>query len=195
MSANSRQEPLIRRFGSDETIRWSPRMGDFALWVRCNSVLDADNKEGWTIADYWQFRDGDYLTISNREQDLPAWFLLSWEEVSGTLCRQICDRMNAGEPPTEPMDGPNIWRPCGGDRLVLVRPSAGAQPILEILDLATCALVLGETSRPSLANVLEFGAPIGEHSKADAITCRYGFEAAVALGIPQTMSVEWSFGG
>lgn len=76
-------QPLVAcPFGDDTTIRWSTRAGEYLLWVAASSVLTADRESSWTIADFWQMRDRDFVTITNRWPDVPGWFTLRPLEVA-----------------------------------------------------------------------------------------------------------------
>lgn len=184
-----------RTFSDDETVRWSCRAGEFVLWVTAKSFLASDCPSGWTIRDFWQMRDGDFVTFTNRRADLPVWFELYPTETSGRAGSEMMKRLNADYRPKEPMDAPNIWRVKAGDRLVWVRTSDSRQPVREILNFLSCALVVGESSTPSSDTPVLFGAPEGnEFPPADAVAVRAGFEAAAALGMPREFAPEWKFG-
>lgn len=139
-------------------------------------------------------RDGDFVTITNRWADLPAWFKLHPNEVSDTAAFEMMKRLNAGYKPTEPLNSPNIWRVKAGDRLVWVTTS-DSSPVKEILDFGQCALVLGDNAAVSWDGISLFGAPDAkELTPAAALASRTGFKAAVALGVPRELSEDWRFG-
>ena len=61
---------------------------------------------------------GAFVTITNRWQDFPAWFDLHPTEVTNSLMGWMRSRIEARDYPEEPIEGPNIWRVQGGDRIV-----------------------------------------------------------------------------
>jgi hypothetical protein len=75
----------------DTTFRRSPNAGDFLLWVRCANSLC--NPPEFVVVDFWEFREGDSLLITNREEDYPV--------------------------PLEDMEegGPSLWKVLPGDRI------------------------------------------------------------------------------
>lgn len=193
--STSSQIPSAKSLGEDQTVRWSCRAGEFALWVSTDSPLTSHHLSGWSIREFWQMRDGDFLTITNRSEDLPVWFDLHPLEVANREVRKMSRRIDAGYNPQEAMDGPNIWRARAGDTLVLVTTQSLQSPVREILALRACVLVVGETTNPSPESF--FGAPSGDKPTAtdtEAFAMRAGFEAAAALGAPRTWSPEWRFG-
>ena len=190
------ETPLSSRtFDSDETVRWSCRAGEFVLWVGTGSFLASDQASAWTIRDFWQMRDGDLVTITNRLADLPGWFELYPTEAAGRASFEMMKRLNAGYRPIAPMDGQNIWRVKAGDRLVWVMTSNPRKPVREILSFRVCGLVVGENSTPSSNTSILFGAPQGsELPPADAVAMRAGVDAAATLGMPREFAPEWMFG-
>lgn len=165
------------------------------LWVGADSFLMADRASAWAIRDFWQMRDGDYLTITNRWADLPVWFELHPLEVADRAATEIMKRLVAGHKPKEVMDGPNLWRAKTGDRLVWVSLADSANAVKELLNFRACALVLGENSNSTSEGIVAFGAPEGEElPPAAAAATRAGFDAAVALGVPREFAPEWRFG-
>ena len=182
-------------FCRDETVRWSCRIGELVLWVGTDSFLSADRASAWDIRDFWEMRDGDFVTITNRWADLPAWFELNPIETADAAAFEMMKRLKAGYRPKEPMDGPNIWRPKAGDRLVWVTTKDARQPVREILTLRTCAVAIGENPKPSSEALLFFGVQQNnEMTPAYTAAGRAGFEAAVAIGIPREFVAEWRFG-
>jgi hypothetical protein len=176
------------------TVRWSCRAGEYVLWVGTDSILTSNQKSAWTIRDFWQMRDGDLVTITAKWADLPEWFELHPSEVAGKAAIEMKMRLDEGYRPDEPMDGPNIWRAKAGDRLVWVTASAPSQPIVELLDLRTCVLAVGESSAVSLEQFI-FGAPESDEAPpAHVAAARAGFDAAVGLGAPRVFAPEWTFG-
>jgi hypothetical protein len=88
------------------------------------------------------------VTITNRWQDFPPWFDLHPLEVSGQFIPWMKQRMEACDYPEEPIDGPNIWRVKGGDRVVWVGLPRSEQTsvdgVLGIVDCPAAVVVLGE---------------------------------------------------
>ncbi len=187
--------PSPRILGRDKTVRWSCRAGEFVLLVRTNSFLTSDRPSAWKLRDFWQMRDGDFVTITNRWADLPPWFQLYTSEVAGAAVYRMIERLNAGYKPTAPMEGPNIWRARAGDRLVWVTTKDPRQPVRELLDLHACVAAIGENSTPSFQGIATFGAPAsGDPNPEEAAAIRVGFAAAAGLGVPRTFTPEWGFG-
>jgi hypothetical protein len=139
-------------------------------------------------------RDGDFVTVTNRWADLPAWFKLHPVEVADSAAFEMTKRLNAGYKPTEPMNCANIWRVKAGDRLVWVAAS-DSNPVKEVLEFRHCALVLGENSALSWEEIASFGAPEGNELPSTAASAmRTGFKTAFALGVPRVFSEDWKFG-
>lgn len=46
---------------------------------------------------------------------------------AGTLAYWMMKKINAGYQPSEPCDGPNVWKVFAGDRLVRVGPTRAGQ--------------------------------------------------------------------
>lgn len=101
------------------TLRWACRKGDFIFWAKFQGIFSSRGNE-FQIADIWQLRDGNFVTITNRHADLPEWFDLHPSEVSGRLVYWMQKRLDEGHQPQEPIDGPNIWRVLAGDRIAWV---------------------------------------------------------------------------
>jgi hypothetical protein len=65
--------------------------------------------------------DGYHVTITNRREDLPAWFGLHPTEVCNRRALKMAARIEAGDQyPEKPLDGPNLWRLKSGDRLAWI---------------------------------------------------------------------------
>jgi hypothetical protein len=60
---NTLMKPTV--FGSDSTVRWSCRAGDYVLWVRYTSFWTASERQ-FEVPDFWAMKDGDWITITNR---------------------------------------------------------------------------------------------------------------------------------
>jgi hypothetical protein len=191
-----KDELAVRTFHSDETVRWSCRTGELVIAVSAKSLFSDNQESGWTIRDFWQMRDGDFVTITNRWMDLPVWFELHPLEVANRAAYEMMKRLKEGYKPKERFDGPNIWRIKSGDRLAWVSYDHGTSAVREIVDFRNCALALGETSNPSLFASLTYGAPDDTELPATIVDAlRAGFTQAVALGGLRVFTDEWKFGG
>ncbi len=190
-------ERVMMAFGRDTTVRWPCRRGDFVLWLQPGSPLGRPSLD---MPDFWEMRDGDFITITNRGSDLPSWFEVHPSEVRDALAHAVMDKLNAGwQPPDEPMDGPHLWRLRAGDRVVWVGDSRPGQEaangILAILDFRECAIAIGETNRTGLLDFIGFGSlSTPELSPQGVRRCQVGVEAARSLGAPRNWSPEWSIG-
>lgn len=193
-SSSSEQAPIRRKVNNDATFRLAVRSGDYLLWVATESPFGADSESAWTIRDFWQLRDGDSVLMTNRWVDLPGWFDLHPLEVAGRAVSEMTKRLAEGYNSSEPLEGPNVWRVKAGDRLVWITVSGPSGSVREIFDFSSCALVLGENSRGMELGML-FGVPDdGDPPFNVTSMMRKGFEAAVCLGTPRSVSTEWLFG-
>jgi hypothetical protein len=193
-NSTNEQAPAQRQVGNDATLRLSVRNGDYLLWIATDSPFQSDSESAWTIRDFWQLRDGDSVTMTNRWVDLPAWFDLHPLEVAGQAVGEMMKKLEQGFKPSGPLDGPNIWRAKAGDRIVWITVTSSRGGIREVFDFSSCALVLGETNR-EIAMGTCFGAPdAGDPPREMTSVMRKGFEAAARLGMPRTFSPEWLFG-
>jgi hypothetical protein len=165
------------------------------IWVATDSFLTSNRPSAWTIRHFWQMRDGDFVTITNRWADLPVWFELHPSEVADAAAFEMMKRLSAGYRPKAPMDGPNIWRAKAGDRLAWVTTRDTRQPVREILDLAACVVAIGENATPSSDGIIGFAAPTrSELPPPEAAAMRAGFDVTAALGVPRVFAREWRFG-
>jgi hypothetical protein len=189
-------QPTICPFDDDQTLRWSTRSGDYILWVGADSLFTSNLESSWRIQDFWQMQDGDFVTITSRWPDLPAWFEVHPLDVAGRWNFEMYKRLAAGYKPKEQMIGPNIWRVKAGERLVWVAASDRMQPVREILDLRACALAIAENVEPSGDVLALFRCPKGEKLPPDVESAmRAGFKAAVGVGVPRDFSEQWWLGG
>ena len=160
MSAQGGQLPLER----DTTFRLQPRGGDYLLCIRCSNPFSSPAEFG--IVDFWEFRRGDRLLITNREEDYPA----------------AVEQMGEGGPP--------LWKILPGDRLTWVGwrgQSNERKPTL--VALVNCqheGYVYGEPASPTLESVMSFGTPTSEASPEIRSLWMVGYDAAVAMGLPRT---------
>jgi len=179
-------------FDRDTTARWSCRSGDYVVWARFLG-MGATQGRGYSIADFWEMRDGDVVTLTNRVADLPTGFELHPLEVSGTLLSEMLKRLADGYCPGEPMDGPSIWRVRAGDRLAWMgspRPGlSGDHDVLNITTFRTDSLVYGEPL--SMAEGWPtFGAPSEPLSIDGRRRCQAGFEAILNAGLPREAAID-----
>ena len=138
--------PEMISFRRDMTLRWPCRRGDFLLWFGYRDILSGP--EAIQCYDLWEMRDGYHLTITNRLEDLPPWFKLHPTEVCDSFVYKMMAKVEKGDYPSEPIDGPNLWRLKSGDRVAWVgaeRPDRhSVNGILAILDCRESALAVGE---------------------------------------------------
>jgi hypothetical protein len=160
MGTNGGQLPLEE----NSTFRLLPSVGDYLLWMRCPDPMCTPLT--FAIKDFWEFRAGDRLLITNREPDYPA----------------TREQMEEG--------GPNLWKALAGDRLAWVgwrQNSTERKPTLIALVNCLCGgYVYGEPESPVLDSILSFGAPTSDATSAVRSLWMVGYDAAVALGVPET---------
>jgi hypothetical protein len=181
------------RFVSDMTLRWSCRVGDYVLWVRPTDLW----KPSFTIADFWQLQDGDFITITNRVCDLPRWFELLPDEVSGRAVAEMTRMLESGYRPAERIEGPNVWRVLAGNRIAWVGPKRPPERVAELqcmVSFSTNALVVAESNRPGFDPLDRMNVANGTSSPEAQSLCRIGFQAACDLGTPRTVATDWSLG-
>jgi hypothetical protein len=195
---------MVSVIESDTTLRWPCREGDFVLWIRWPGVLAEAPRPD--VVDLWALRDGDFITITNRLVDLPAWFELHPTEVQGLLAHEMGRKLEQGYQAGEVIDGPNLWRLKAGDRMVWVGVSRPGSPatngIIAILDFHECALAIGESSKPQgLLEFVAFGAlkpaedRIGNEYAQDVARCHTAFAAVQNLGGPDVLTDGgWALG-
>ena len=195
MSEDAR--PPVEYFGYDTTLRLSCRRGDIVFWFRWEIVF-VPHTETLTIPDVWVMRPGDFVTITNRLEDLPPWFELHPTEASGAARSVVMAKLQDGWQPEDPQDGPNLWRVRTGDRIAWVRPesSSGSQGSIlqKILEFSYDALAVGDSNRADFSP-LDF-MDIGLASKSSSANKAGHFvvETVRKLGRPRSFSTEWSFG-
>jgi hypothetical protein len=148
--------------------------------------------------DLWEMRDGYRLIVTNRLEDLPPWFRLHPTEVYGSLAYRMMDKVEKGDYPSEPMDGPNLWRLKSGDRVAWVgaeRPDRHpVNGILAILDCRESALAVGAAGW-ECPGVAGFGAPTIADTKPDDVAlCRAAVNAVRKMGLPRELALEWRLG-
>jgi hypothetical protein len=189
--------PEVIQFTADMTLWWPCRRGDLLLWFRYDNPIGAKN--GLQCYDSWQMRDGSHVRITNRLEDFPSWFQLHPLEISGRLVYKLMGKIEGGDYPEAPIDGPNLWRLRSGDRLVWLGDDRAERRsvngILSILNFAECALAVGEQEATSLEEFVGFGAPIPEELSPEfRDRWRAAKEAVEKMGSPLTWSPEWRLG-
>jgi hypothetical protein len=117
------------------------------------------------MTDFWEFREGDRLLITNREEDYPA----------------SAEQMEEG--------GPSLWKVLRGDRLAWVGwRSQSNEPKPTLIALVNCqheGYVYGEPASPTLESVMSFGTPTSEPTPNIKNLWMIGYDAAVAVGLPR----------
>jgi hypothetical protein len=184
-------DAVLTRTGRAFTARWSCRKGDYLVWLRRDPFAKLDNEA--QILDLWSMPDGAFVTITNRWQDFPPWFDLHPLEVKNTLVKWMQERVDASDYPGEPIDGPNIWRAKGGDRIVWVGSPKVDQPhvdgVLGVLECGEAVAVLGDHPDGPLV-FMEF-----EQSPSALELCRAAVEADRSLRQPRAFhAAEWQLG-
>ena len=190
-------QPEIVRFARDMTLRWPCRRGDFILWMGYSGIFSGAGSI--QVHDLWEMQDGYHATITNRPEDFPAWFELHPTEVCNSLVYKMAAKVEAGEYPEAPLEGPNLWRLKTGDRLAWVgeeRPERqSARGILAIVECRECALVVGDGDRGGLDDFVGLGTPTTpDMNPEDAARCRAAVEAVKQLGLPRNWGPEWRLG-
>ena len=144
----------------DSTFRLTPEAGDYLLEIRCTDPLCEPPQ--FTIADFWEFREGDKLLITNRVDDYPA--------------------------PVEQMEegGPILWKALPGDRLAWVGWRTHKPTLVALFNCFREVYVYGEPGEPTLESVMRFGTPACEPTLEIQNLWRVGYDAAVALGVLRT---------
>jgi hypothetical protein len=191
-------QPEIICFARDMTLRWPCRRGDFLLWFGYRDIFSGP--EAIQCYDLWEMRDGYHVTITNRLEDLPPWFRLHPAEVCDSFVyNKMMAKVEKGDYPSEPMDGPNLWRLKSGDRVAWVgadRPERhSVNGVLAILDCRDCALAVGEGDRGGLEEFIGFGRPTKPDMKPeDVARCQAAVMAVKQFGLPRTWGPEWRLG-
>lgn len=187
--------PTTIAIGRDTTLRWSFRDGDYLVWVRVSPWTAEPSPE---IVDFWELNNGQYATLTNRYQDLPAWFDLTPPEVANAAAHWMVERLNSGEAvPDEPVDGPNVWRVMAGDWLIWVGSPRNTDVDLRtgtlLANAKECVLVLGEGDLNEQTPI--FGAPRRDGFPPDQLVAvRSGIAEIKARGFPRSLATEWAIG-
>lgn len=189
----------VAHFGPQMTVRWSCRKGDFLAWFRWRGIF-GNPENSVDMLDVWEMRSGDFVTITNRTDDLPRWFELHPTEVCNHLAYEMAAKLNKGYRPSGIMDGPNLWRIRGGDRLAWIgEQRADIQPqghVLAVLDFDNPALAVGETNRnQTMEDAIAFGSltPEGQEPQ-NAAKVHEAVLMVRKMGIPRTLDMDWQLG-
>jgi hypothetical protein len=186
-------------FGRDSTVRLSCRAGDYLIWCGLKNIF-ASRKNQYAINDVWQLSEGDFITITNRQVDLPPWFELHPLEVSGRLVYWMMKKLDAGYKPGEIIDGPNIWRAFEGDRLVWVgKKRQGVEfdnGVLGVYTFNESAAIIGEPISIQEEFPCFGGFDQEQQSEEDMMLCQNGWNAIMGLEAPRNVNIDgkWTIG-
>ena len=108
------------------------------------------------------FREGDPLLITNCERDYPA----------------TVKQMEEG--------GPILWKALPCDRLAWVGWRAGKPTLVALFNCLREGYVYGEPRSATVDSIIGFGAPTCQATPEVHSLWMFGYDAAVALGIPLT---------
>lgn len=143
-------------------------------------------------------QDGYHVILTNRFEDLPAWFAVHPTEATGRCIGPMLSKLNAGSNVGERVDGPNVWRVVAGDRLVWIGAERPGLPSVEgvlcLLNFRESALVAGDGA-DTLESFVAYGAPTAERMpEADARALRHAVACVTRLGPPREFASEWLLG-
>ncbi len=176
---------------------WQVSAGDYVLWLRWKDLFASVGTVN--ILDFWEMKDGDAVTITNRIEGLPPWFELHPTEVSDSLAYRMMNKPKVGYSPREPVDAGNLWRILAGDRVVWVGPdrpdSALSSGVRSLLNFSTNALAIRESQTGDL-DPFTLGALSEPEQPPEAVAlARLGVEAVRRLGMPRVLSTDsWTLG-
>jgi hypothetical protein len=180
----------VVRFGDNSTVRWSCRENDVVCLMRLPGLF----AQSWDMLDFWQCWGGDFITITNRPEDLPSWFELHPTEMRG---RNI-GLFERGKSYADPVDAPNLWRVNAGDRVLWVgekRPfQTSAEGVLAIVEFKEDALLVRETNRDVDFMEWASGQPRDEPVPNMELVQR-PVKIIQSLGVPRSLSAGgWGLG-
>lgn len=184
-------------FDGDMTLRLSCREGDFLMW--CSYTIFSNR---YIIKDFWQLRDGDFVTITNKQVDLPPWFELHPTETTRALIPWMREKLNSGYEPLDPVEVPNLWRALDGDRLIWVGKKRQGIPsdngLFSILTFRENAAIIGQSSKEGEYDLFSDFGGFGRKSlsKENEALCKRGWEAMLKLGMPRSAAADgqWAIG-
>jgi len=190
---------IISHFSYQATLKWLCLKGDYVFWFSWTNIF-ADPQYAIKVKDLWEIKEGDFLTITNRVEDIPEWFSFHPTEVRDGLAYKLLEKFNQGDFPEEPIEGNNIWRLKTGDRMVWLRkiPSTGATKVsvISALNFRENALVIGENVHTkSIDQIIGFGL-LNKHKQTveDIELARKAVDFVRQMGTPNEYSEEWSIG-
>ena len=179
----------IIEINRDMTERISLRKGDYLIWYTWSSIW-GNPKDCIKINDVWELQDGDFITITNRYEDLPGWLELFPTEVQGILVNKLLDKFNKGEYPAQPVDACNVWRVKSGDKIACIHDSEH-----KIYSINENSFVIGDNSKDTENLFLNFGALTNYAMHRDAINVAREIQDYICqLGLPRTFATEWRIG-
>lgn len=185
-------EASIIHFTGRQTLAWDVSPGDYIVWVRWKNIFSSNSDIA--ILDFWEMREGDAVSITNRIEDLPPCFELHPTEVSGfAACLMMQKKLDSGYKPEAPVDGPNLWRVMVGDRIIWIKgvEAQDKNPTRTLVAFGDNALVYGERHvHPNdIAWFLSFGAPVeGTPSERALTQVRSGLDDVRKLGLPDEIA-------
>jgi len=186
-------------FRNNTTIRLSCRAGDYLLWCGFKGIPSLTN-DPYAINDLWQLKDGDFITITNRQVDLPPWFELHPLEVSNSLIYWMKKKLDSGYKPQDIIDGSNIWRALTGDRLIWVGKQRHGDEfdngVLSIITFDNNAAIFGESSSDDKGFTYFGEFDLQEQPEEDKVLCLNGWNALSKLQTPRSASADrkWTIG-
>jgi hypothetical protein len=112
---------------------------------------------------------------------------------------KLREKVERGDYPDEPLDGPDLWRLKSGDRVAWVGADRGERHsvngILATLDCHDCALLIGERDRGGLEEFVGFGRPSTPNLKPEDLEiCQGAVKVVKGLGLPRTWGPDWILG-
>lgn len=192
---------MEKEFGKNSTLRLSCRKGDYLMW--CSKRGGIFGKRDNYNIDVWQLKDGDCVTITNRQCDLPDWFELHFREVRNRLALRMKEKMemDKGYWPDKYAESSNLWKVMAGDRLIWTgKKREGIEyedGVLGIFTFSENAAVIGEPFSIT-ENYLNFGdIDIAIQTPEESEQCRKGYAAMLNLPEQRTYyendrwTIEW----
>ncbi len=179
---------------TDTTVRLKLQAGDMFIWFRFHDILSGTSSLG--ILDLWILHEPTAATITTRSSDLPPWFALHPTETSNALAYRMQQRLQSGYSPTDPVDGPNIWRALAGDRVVHAGKAHGGDlprrdGLITIYAFCEDAAVFGEPGETTIEDWIAFGSPgPGEPTQDQIRIGQAALEAVKRLGLPSEISIS-----
>lgn len=189
--------PTVQTIGRDTTIRLSCRAKDWLLWMRCRNLFGGHHGDP-NVVDFWRLKAGDFVTITNRWDDLPTWFELHPTEACNRLIPPMQAKLKSGWKPDDICTAPNLWRVQAGDRLAWARsPETRNRQtgFLDVFEFHANALAYADSSRTDFNafDCCDIGNAGQEPEAVQA--CQAAIAFVRQMGIPRTFSAgEWGLG-